>query len=64
MQALSNGEIKAGWLASLETDVIANPPQRKLEQLASFLDTTVAEIYQRAGVIQIPVGARRRTRGS
>ncbi|MCL4394141.1 MAG: helix-turn-helix domain-containing protein [Chloroflexi bacterium] len=55
LQLLSGGEIKAGWLASLETDVIANPPQHKLEVLARFLDTTIAEIYQRAGIIQIPL---------
>lgn len=54
LQKLSKGQVNASWLANLETDDIKNPPQAKLEVLAKYLGTTIAEIYQRAGIIDIP----------
>lgn len=50
---MSHGKLSLGWLASLETDRIANPPQSKLEIVASLLRTTVTEIYSRAGIVDV-----------
>lgn len=54
VQELSGKKINAGWLASLETDKIKNPPQDKLELLAGFLGTTVLDIYKEAGIVNLP----------
>ena len=50
---MSRGKLSLGWLASLETNRIANPPQAKLEIVASLLRTTVTEIYSRAGIVDV-----------
>ncbi len=53
---LSRNRLGTSWLASLETDRIANPAPEKLEILVSLLGTSVLEVYARAGVIELPEG--------
>lgn len=54
LAAQSDGEINSNWLASLEKGHIVQPPLAKMETLAKHLHTTVTEIYDRAGIIDIP----------
>ena len=54
VEELSGGQINRSWLANLETDVIQRPPARKLEVLARLYGVTMADVYERAGLIQIP----------
>ncbi len=54
LQEISGGKIKSRWVASLETGRIKHSDPEKLEILASYLDTTVLDIYEQAGVIHFP----------
>lgn len=57
VQELTKGKIKTSWLASLETGRISTPTPDKLEFLATFLGTTLLEIYRRAGIVELPTPA-------
>ncbi len=50
----SRGKVSSGWLSSLESGRIDNPHPARLEALASVLHTTLADIYEEAGIIPSP----------
>lgn len=49
LEDLSGGEVKAGWLAALESGRIGEPSLSRLESVAKWLGTTVGEIRRQAG---------------
>ncbi len=48
----SRGAISSGWLGSLESGRIANPHPARLRALAELLGTTLAAIYEEAGILR------------
>ncbi len=57
IQEMTQGAVKAAWIASLETDRLELLSQKqiaRLERLASVLDVTVFEILREAGLVEQP----------
>lgn len=54
VERLSGGKIPRYWINSLEHGDIKNPPQAKLAALSKVLGVTITDVYERAGIIEIP----------
>lgn len=57
IQELSQGQVKAAWIASLETDrleLLSSKQIEKLKRIAEILDVSVLDIYREAGLIELP----------
>jgi transcriptional regulator with XRE-family HTH domain len=57
IQELTRGEVKAAWIASLETDrleLLSQKQVEKLQSIADVLGVTVLDIYHEAGLVELP----------
>ncbi len=57
IQDLSQGQVKAAWIASLETDrleLLSAKQIEKLRRISEILGVTMLDIYREAGLIELP----------
>ncbi len=57
VERLTQGEVKAAWIASLETDrleLVSREQADKLQKIAAVLGVTALEIYREAGLVELP----------